>query len=101
MPPGFNPHTREGCDLHDQHQPLTGQVSIHTPARGVTHLVGLQAVQGIVSIHTPARGVTHRFHPTGHGIAGFNPHTREGCDKYFDFRHNDGQLFQSTHPRGV
>ena len=55
----FNPHTREGCDLH--------------AGGAVPDLLG-------ISIHTPVKGVTSgaaRIVPVS---SHFNPHTREGCD---------------------
>ena len=54
----FNPHTREGCDPDEVVVPL---------------------LRGEISIHTPARGVTGRQ----------------------IWYYEDGQKFQSTHPRGV
>ena len=60
----FNPHSRKGSDksLSDYKQLLT-QISIHTPARGVT--VPVKTVQNgfSISIHTPARGVTRKKWP--------------------------------------
>src|SRR5690606_39377990 len=56
---GFNPHAREGRDLHDSRSLLArAEVSIHTPARGVTIFT------------PPPRPTRHRF----------NPHAREGRD---------------------
>ena len=36
------------------------EISIHTPARGVTDSVSVQGGVYPISIHTPARGVTDR-----------------------------------------
>ena len=55
-------------------------VSIHTPTKGVTHvLLALHDVSR-VSIHTPTKGVTALPCPSQHRADGFNPHTHEGCD---------------------
>ena len=54
----FNPHTREGCDG-------SGGLSVSGPQ---------------ISIHTPARGVTPFRVRRGDRLLYFNPHTREGCD---------------------
>ena len=56
------------------------QISIHTPVKGVTELVGRERARGFISIHTPVKGVTClRSRSTSTGWY-FNPHTREGCD---------------------
>ena len=76
----FNPHSRKGSDGGDRKAHISCQISIHTPARGVTRPAGTfldgcfnfnphsrkgsdrQAadayVDEYISIHTPARGVT-------------------------------------------
>ena len=36
---------------------LDGQISIHTPARGVTIAIVFKSLYFCISIHTPARGV--------------------------------------------
>ena len=56
------------------------EISIHTPAKGVTSSKHEDAAYIVISIHTPAKGVTRI---TGEGIPGepdFNPHSREGSD---------------------
>ena len=57
----FNPHSRKGSDggTIRQHRGYM-DVSIHTPARGVTCPAGSRRITDTVSIHTPARGVTSR-----------------------------------------
>ena len=55
----FNPHSREGSDP----EPLKfaypdTDISIHTPAKGVTSIAALQPSIFPISIHTPAKGVT-------------------------------------------
>ena len=58
----------------------TLEVSIHTPARGVTDpVLSIDFVYG-VSIHTPARGVTKAATGAVSGVVGFNPHSRKGSD---------------------
>jgi len=55
----FNPHTREGCDLyHHKSSRSQDEISIHTPARGVTSVKPINGNACFISIHTPARGVT-------------------------------------------
>ena len=55
----FNPHSRKGSDVSlGQQRQIYVQISIHTPARGVTDAGLLGAVGVQISIHTPARGVT-------------------------------------------
>ena len=58
----FNPPSRKGSDaaLNEFYQ-MYEQISIHTPARGVTALGGLDWNLIQISIHTPARGVTAIF----------------------------------------
>jgi len=123
---GFNPRTREGCDVRDERFCFKHQnVSIHAPARGATpivtagntiigvsiHAPARGATPGIsrhmggnsrVSIHAPARGATSTAVLKAFGRTSFNPRTREGCDdggKHHAFAPKYG--FQSTHPRGV
>ena len=55
-------------------------ISIHTPAKGVTSIfynyeLGLQ-----ISIHTPAKGVTTAAALWRMVQHDFNPHSREGSD---------------------
>ena len=99
-------------------------ISIHTPARGVTSLLSCYVLLNPISIHTPARGVTTTDRGELYGGEDFNPHTREGCDMLLPDqpRHRErisihtpargvthlssdsgvsGNIFQSTHPRGV
>ena len=57
----FNPHSRKGSD---NPLPIYGtlrQISIHTPARGVTSMTFSFYNSSLISIHTPARGVTIIF----------------------------------------
>ena len=81
----------------------TQNISIHTPARGVTQFQAGSTQGIIISIHTPARGVTQydgdkvacvasiSIHTPARGVTGtggcgirylpdFNPHSREGSD---------------------
>ena len=97
-------------------------ISIHTPARGVTSIDPPLPSKISISIHTPARGVTYqmRVHPSFN--SDFNPHSREGSDfifprlqriyLYFNPHSREGsdiirksefsshKSFQSTLPRG-
>ena len=82
--PDFNPHSREGSDrlareimrqmeisIHTPAKGVTCQeskrygkyaISIHTPAKGVTELVPVYETSTGISIHTPAKGVTSLFY---------------------------------------
>ena len=54
----FNPHARRGRDELRYRLDILSQVSIHTPAGGVTP-IGVVSLNFLdVSIHTPAGGVT-------------------------------------------
>ena len=55
-------------------------VSIHTPTKGVTEIDGCVKANSKVSIHTPTKGVTPLISDRRHNNASFNPHTHEGCD---------------------
>ena len=54
----FNPHSRTGSDLYCEEIDMVNEISIHTPARGVTSPLNYWAQMVYISIHTPARGVT-------------------------------------------
>ena len=55
----FNPHSREGSDrVRILPGSTTGEISIHTPAKGVTQSHSLFPRTAGISIHTPAKGVT-------------------------------------------
>ena len=76
---GFNPRTREGCD--------------------VRHVRGPHGL--LVSIHAPAKGATSTASRAPWRASGFNPRTREGCDYRPSQLTLLGLTFQSTHPRRV
>ena len=78
---GFNPRTREGCDLANNIVKLVMQVSIHAPAKGATGLLTCVDGVALVSIHAPAKGATKVKLVLGTKKR-FNPRTREGCDAY-------------------
>ncbi len=54
----FNPHSREGSDSSCIATYKLMIISIHTPAKGVTHYGGRGIKMCDISIHTPAKGVT-------------------------------------------
>ena len=54
----FNPHSREGSDVASKKYVITGNISIHTPAKGVTNGEISPTADTLISIHTPAKGVT-------------------------------------------
>ena len=59
-------------------------ISIHTPAPGVTIDVAPSSRYGYISIHTPAPGVTYAVTHTPHAYDNFNPHSRTGSDSRGD-----------------
>ena len=77
----FNPHSRKGSDSDIDTMMENMAISIHTPARGVTH-PGLAQISlaGQISIHTPARGVTNTVPLMAIKHTNFNPHSRKGSD---------------------
>jgi len=54
----FNPHAREGRDYLGRYLERVDEISIHTPAKGVTTAAGTLIYLQNISIHTPAKGVT-------------------------------------------
>ena len=79
----FNPHSRKGSDTAKIVLTEALEISIHTPARGVTDIPYVAAYLYDISIHTPARGVT-KTHTLRQGSCGnFNPHSRKGSDNSF------------------
>ena len=76
----FNPHSREGSDYESYETFLLYQISIHTPAKGVTDARFHQEVPIAISIHTPAKGVTMLIYLALMSLLNFNPHSREGSD---------------------
>ena len=119
----FNPRTRVGCDMVLSCA-LQSQGFQSTHPRGVrlrfcrnaflhsrfqsTHPRGVRPFllrnlfrRFNISIHAPAWGATLPDLPNAYPILHFNPRTRVGCDGLDHRIINCGQLFQSTHPRGV
>ncbi len=74
----FNPHAHVGRDFDVLEQVGLERVSIHTPMWGVTDSLVKLSLRSSVSIHTPTWGVTD-------GV----------------FWRSEGDLFQSTRPRGA
>mgnify|MGYP000286339487 CR=1 FL=1 len=75
-------------------------ISIHTPARGVTRPLSIMERSDTISIHTPARGVTEMVVPDAIRLA-ISIHTpARGVTQMVRYGRID-ILFQSTHPRGV
>ena len=54
----FNPHSREGSDHCIAYAAFDWEISIHTPAKGVTINAMQTKLLELISIHTPAKGVT-------------------------------------------
>ena len=76
----FNPHSREGSDWAYTYNALQYQISIHTPAKGVT----LSLVNGgFVTIFqsTLPRREWRRYEIYTKKSRNFNPHSREGSDQ--------------------
>ena len=97
---GFNPHTHEGCDLHDLALKQLDLVSIHTPTKGVTWISLYFCNAVAVSIHTPTKGVTKdRIKQRRAALVSIHTPT-----KGVTLISKIGVvtiLFQSTHPRRV
>ncbi len=74
-------------------------ISIHTPAKGVTCGSGCKSGWLSISIHTPAKGVTKQRQQLLSAGVDFNPHSREGSDPYNNDGLTDNVPFQSTLPR--
>ena len=74
-------------------------ISIHTPAKGVTKNINTGATGPTISIHTPAKGVTNIFDKRRFFGNYFNPHSREGSDRYEGLSSRRRGKFQSTLPR--
>ena len=75
-------------------------VSIHTPTKGVTFLIGLLKNIIVVSIHTPTKGVTPSN--IGYQIEYLfqSTHPRRVWHQE-QSEQNNPEVFQSTHPRRV
>ena len=56
-------------------------ISIHTPAKGVTYSLLINGEYTDISIHTPAKGVTLISCNYSLIKKYFNPHSREGSDQ--------------------
>jgi len=98
----FNPHARVG---RDQHMGAYGiyvfDISIHTPAWGVTQGDQITIPGYTISIHTPAWGVTGKVTFKEFPDYDFNPHARVGRDWYCLTVISRQSVFQSTRPRGA
>ena len=73
-------------------------VSIHAPVKGAmgsnAHCFG----DAGVSIHAPVKGAIRTTCPPRLSNSGFNPRTREGCDRKSGNVERVLDKFQSTHP---
>ena len=56
------------------------EISIHTPATGVTYAEPPWNFGSKISIHTTPKGVTVSFSHSPKNTCDFNPHSREGSD---------------------
>ena len=71
----FNPRTRKGCDIIQDHYCKFIVVSTHAPVKDATQLSITQSCE-----------------------KSFNPRTRKGCDWLTCIEDETGTLFQPTHP---
>ena len=76
----FNSHPRVGGDPSGNSQYAADQISIRTPAWGVTRALAVGFKLIGISIRTPAWGVTSTVLPWLRGSAYFNSHPRVGGD---------------------
>ena len=95
----FNPHSREGSDSILSVPASHHDISIHTPARGVTVIELISLLDKKISIHTPARGVTVDTvsYPE---IEGISIHTPARGVTVRSTGAEETEKFQSTLPRG-
>ena len=78
----FNPHSREGSDItHTEDLEVSMQISIHTPAKGVTQ--GKQrSVASLRDFNPHSReGSDYQSCYLMLCYTNFNPHSREGSDQ--------------------
>ena len=76
----FNPHSREGNDGLDGDRSRLVQISIHTPAKGVTIESGWSGMSmGYFNPHS-REGSDLSILTTSKQLEHFNPHSREGSD---------------------
>ncbi len=97
----FNPHSRKGSDNARTSGDHIFGISIHTPARGVTLYVHVNADNDTISIHTPARGVTHLTKNGRSYLFNFNPHSRKGSDCTACWNRDITRISIHTPARGV
>ena len=69
-----------GVTVQEMYCMAYDKISIHTPARGVTGICLSHTQHKWISIHTPARGVTLTDRNLWQGHTNFNPHSRKGSD---------------------
>ena len=78
---GFNPRTREGCDITLSGQSLHHLMFQSTHPRGVRHEGFHSDFNHLLFQSTHPRGVRQAVTCVGSvSESGFNPRTREGCD---------------------
>ena len=96
----FNPHTHEGCDNPVFDRFCIGDVSIHTPTKGVTQVSRRTTPERSFNPHTH-EGCDSTSWLRRKRTWSFNPHTHEGCDYRSPWCVLSVDTFQSTHPRRV
>ena len=98
----FNPRTRVGCDLGHVDITVVQSVSIHAPAWGATSRM-YKPWQELKSFNPRTRVGCDTSSNTSLicNKMCFNPRTRVGCDRPTPIAMSFGNMFQSTHPRGV
>ena len=76
------------------------QISIHTPARGVTH-TEKESVQYVGNFNPHSRkGSDQMHHNIFTALKDFNPHSRKGSDSGKQRKVEMSSPFQSTLPQG-
>ena len=80
---------------------LLGQISTHTPARGVTDQLDCAFSSPDISTHTPARGVTGAWDWVEPNLDNFYSHAREGRDSLINVDFTTTGISTHTPARGV
>ncbi len=96
----FNPHSREGSDASSS-ESITAIPDFNPHSReGSDDISAAARLQPFnISIHTPAKGVTLKSYRLRSAIYYFNPHSREGSDNLVYITVVKLNKFQSTLPQ--
>ena len=88
----------KGATLYSLLDGFQNGISIHTPAKGATCGSRYHCRRDTISIHAPVKGATTRPRLPGLPSSYFNPHSREGSDRWHRCPCPLLQVFQSTLP---